>query len=109
VLPAGCVEITDAEAESIQAAQAAAQAAAQTALPNPTGFAQAVKTGLGGIVAANSIAVAYPLFFAAISSGEWADVQALILDAQSKAVINSTQYANIKAAATANNIPITLA
>ncbi|MFA6076365.1 MAG: hypothetical protein WC778_11110, partial [Negativicutes bacterium] len=45
--------------------------------PNPSGFIQAIKNGLGGIVAANSVAVAYPLFFAAVQEQHWPDVQAL--------------------------------
>lgn len=77
-------------------------------LPRIDGFIQSIKSGLGGIVAANSLAIRYPLFFAAVSSAQWPDVQALILDAQSKSVINPTQYAAIKSAAAANNIPVSL-
>lgn len=75
---------------------------------DPNGFAQAVKAALGGIVAANALAVAYPLFFSAVQSCVWADVQALVLDANAKAVITSAQYNAIKSAAAQFNIPITL-
>ena len=77
-------------------------------LPDITGFIQAIKTALGGIVGANALAVPYPLFFAAVTAGDWPDVQALVIDAQTKSVINYTQYAAIKAAASNFNIPINL-
>ena len=76
--------------------------------PNGPAFAQAVKTALGGILGANTLAVSYPLFFAAVQTGVWADVQAIILDANTKATINAAQYAAIKTAAGLSNIPITL-
>ena len=76
--------------------------------PSGAGFEQAIKTGVGGIVAANALARAYPLFFAAVQSGQWADVQALILDAQTTGAITPTQYAEFQAAATSFNIPVTL-
>jgi hypothetical protein len=72
------------------------------------GFAQACKAAAGGIVQANALAVAYPLFFDAVAQQQWSDVQALILDAQAKSVINAQQYAAFKAAAAAHNIPINL-
>ena len=99
-MPAGCNQISDAEYE--------ARPIPVVIVPDNAGFIQAVKTGLGGIVAANQLSVAYPLFFAAATSSDWADVQALVIDAQAKSAINSTQYAAIKSAAAANNIPITL-
>jgi len=77
-------------------------------IPNPTGFAQSVKTGMGGILAANALMEIYPAFFPAIQTGQWADVQTLILDAQTKGVLNSTQYAEIKQAASDNHIPVAL-
>ena len=77
-------------------------------MPNPEGFAQAIKTALGGIVGANALAVPYPLFFAAVQLSDWEGVQALIEDAQAEAVVNAAQYAAIKAAALTNNIPVTL-
>ena len=102
LLPTGCVAITDTEATALQAAKGAAL------LPNPEGFAQAIKTALGGIVGANALAVPYPLFFAAVQLSDWEGVQALIEDAQAEAVVNAAQYAAIKAAALTNNIPVTL-
>ena len=102
LLPTGCVAITDTEATALQAAKGAAL------LPNPEGFAQAIKTALCGIVGANALAVPYPLFFAAVQLSDWEGVQALIEDAQAEAVVNAAQYAAIKAAALANNIPVTL-
>lgn len=76
--------------------------------PDPNGFAQAVKTGLGCVVAANALAVAYPLFFAAVQDGMWADLQALVIDAKTKAVVTTAQYNAIKAATATFNIPVTL-
>ncbi len=76
--------------------------------PNSAGFEQAVKTALGGALAANSLAMSYPLFFPAVANGVWSDVQAFIIDANTKILITSTQYTAIKAAAAANYIPITL-
>lgn len=80
---------------------------APTPQPNSAGFISALKT-LWGIVECNTLSTAYPLFFAAISDNDWPNLQILILDAQSKNIINSTQYAAIKSAALANNIPVTL-
>lgn len=76
--------------------------------PNVQGFQDAIKTASGGIVGANALATAYPLLAPAIQQQVWPDVQALILDAHTKGVINATQYAAIQSAATANYIPITL-
>jgi hypothetical protein len=76
--------------------------------PNPSGFIQAIKNGLGGIVAANSVAVAYPLFFAAVQEQHWPDVQALLVDAKTKNLLTTQQYADIKTAAATFNIPVTL-
>ena len=72
--------------------------------PDVNGFIQAVKIGLGGIVAVNGLATIYPLFFPAVQSQNWADTQALLNDALSKSVITSTQKTAILAAATAFNI-----
>ena len=107
-LPAGSVSITDAQASTIQAAQQAAAIAAQAALPNPSGFIAAVKVAVGGIIGANTLMQAYPAFMPAIQAGDWIDVTALILDAKSKGVITSSQYAAMQAAAMANNVPLVL-
>ena len=108
LLPSGSTPINATRVSTIQSSIAAAAAAAQAALPNPTGFIEAVKVSLGGIVGANSLSVSYPLFFTTIQSGVWADAQALIVDALAKSVITSVQYASIKAAALQYNIPISL-
>ena len=108
LLPSGCILITDAEAQAIITANEAAQAAILAALPNSAGFTQAIKSELGGIVDVNALAVAYPLFFDAIATQQWSDVKALVLDAQSKNVINTNQYAAIKSAALSFNIPLEL-
>lgn len=105
LLPSGSTPINATQVSTIQSSIAAA---AQAALPNPTGFIEAVKVSLGGIVGANSLSVSYPLFFTTIQSGVWADAQALIVDALAKSVITSVQYASIKAAALQYNIPISL-
>ena len=106
--PQGMARITDALAAAIQAQQAAAQQDARAARPNPAAFGQAIKAGLGGIQGANALSVAYPLFFGAIQSYAWDDVQAMLADAKAKAFITSAQYAEIKAAAAQCNIPIAL-
>lgn len=107
-LPNGVTPITDEQAQAIRDTNAAAQAALNASLPNPTAFTQAIKECLGGIVATNALAVACPLLLPTITAGHWDDVQELIRDAQSKSILNTTQYAAIKAAATAFNIPINL-
>jgi len=73
--------------------------------PDIDGFIQAVKTGLGGIVAVNNLATLYPLFFPAVQAQNWADVNLLLADALSKSVISAAQKTAILAAATAFNIP----
>lgn len=74
-------------------------------IPDANSFVQSVKSAVGGIVSANSLAVAYPLFFTAVQSQQWADVQALVVDAKAKSVITTTQYDVIKSAAVTANIP----
>lgn len=100
LLPPGCVQMTDAEATIVIAAMSVS--------PDPVAFSQAVKSGVGGILAANALMVAYPAFFPAIETGQWNDLATLILDAQSKNVITSAQYAAMKTAAALYNIPVTL-
>ncbi|MFZ2405544.1 MAG: hypothetical protein WAW41_10435 [Methylobacter sp.] len=75
-------------------------------LADGLGFVQALKVTLGGIVQANALAVSYPLFFAAVQSGDWVGVQELIVDAKTKSLISTDQFAAIKAAALECNIPI---
>jgi hypothetical protein len=101
LLPQGCTAISDAQALANLTALAAA-------VPNGENFIQSVKTAVGGILAANALMTVYPAFFPAIQQQQWQDVQALIIDAHSKNVINDGQYAAIKAQAATNNIPVTL-
>ena len=112
-LPSGAVSITDAQAATVQASQAASAAAAAALLPNPQGFIAAVKSVFGGPVAILSLPPtvqnAITLCIAAINEGNWADVQAIIISQQ--AALNAANiaiYPAIKAAAASNNIPITL-
>ena len=77
-------------------------------IPQGDAFTQAIKTGLGGIVAANAIAKNEPLLEAALREQNWPDVTALVKDALANAVITQAQYDAIKAAAAAYNIPVTL-
>lgn len=97
-----------------EAAQRSGQEFAQSATlyvapaPDPAGFAQAVKVGMGGILAANALMVAYPAFFSAIQTQVWADIQSLVIDAKTKSAITAAQYDVIKTAAAQFNIPVTL-
>lgn len=79
-----------------------------TVAPDGAGFIQTVKTALGGIVAANALAVAYPLFYQTVQDQHWADVQTLIIDAKATGKITAAQYTAFKAAASSHNIPVTL-
>jgi len=108
LLPSGSVPITDNQANTIISAQQAAAAALAAKQLNKAGFVQALTTAFGGIVAANTYARTYPLFMPAVESLDWVNVQALIIDASNTGAITPTQYAAIKAAAAANNVPITL-
>lgn len=74
--------------------------------PDVDGFIQAVKVGLGGIVAVNSLATLYPLFFPAAQAQNWADVNLLLLDAKTKTVITLAQYNAILNLAVTYNIPL---
>lgn len=102
--PAGLIQVTPAEADTIRAAAIAAM----PPIPDPAAFEQSLKSAIGGILAANTLAVAYPLFFGSIQSQAWDDVQAMLVDAKAKSAITAAQYKAIKAAATQCNIPITL-
>ena len=104
LLPAGCTQLTLEEAEAIQAAAIAAL----PPVANVGQFVADIKTALNGIVGANALASRYPLFYPAIQGSDWADVQALLVDALTNNVLNATEYAAIKASAVANNIPVTL-
>lgn len=86
----------------------ASPAPVPTPQPNGPGFISAVKAALGGVLAANTLATLYPLFFPALQQGDWADVQAIIEAANTAGHLTSTQYAAVKSATVANNIPVTL-
>ena len=85
-----------------------AQKAEQGPTTNVPQFIADVKSALGGILGANKIAVAYPLFFAAVQALDWSDVQAIILDAKATSTITSDEYTAIKESTATNNIPIIL-
>lgn len=76
--------------------------------PNQKEFIKDIQFALGGIINANALAVAYPLFLGAIQNNDWDDVQILIIDAKNKSVITTDQYNSIKLVAAKNNIPISL-
>jgi hypothetical protein len=97
----GLVSITQVQADALRMPAPSAQ-------PDGQGFLQAIKIGLGGIVAVNTLLIAYPAFLSAIQLSEWLDVQSLLIDALSKTAITPIQYAAIKSAAATYNIPVTL-
>jgi len=76
--------------------------------PDVDGFVQAVKAVFGGIIAANAVLISYPAFLPAVHQQHWADLQTLIIDAKTTAVITLAQYDAIKTAAINFSIPITL-
>jgi hypothetical protein len=78
------------------------------AAPNVQGFKDDLKAAMGGAVAANLLARTYPLFYAALQEGVWADVQALILDAKATAVLSAAQYAAFQALAAKHALPVVL-
>lgn len=108
IWPQGMTLLTQAQADAVIAAQAAAAQAAAALLPDPNGFTSALKAAMGGIVGANALMISYPAFFPAVQQQDWVDVQALIIDANTTAKITSTQYIAFKAAATQFNIPVVL-
>ena len=76
--------------------------------PNVPGFVAALKNAMGGIVASNSLAKAYPLFYPALETGQFADAQALIIDAHTTGVLSDKQYAAFGQFAATYHLPITL-
>lgn len=103
-----CSLCTDDQAAQAQNIFAASSVVINAPSPDPIGFAQVIKTSLGGVVGANALMKLYPAFFPAVQTLQWADVQALILDAKANNIINSDQYAAFQSAASQYNIPITL-
>lgn len=106
--PQGMTQISHSEADAITSAHAAAAQAALAKFPDPAGFEQAIKSAVGGILGANALAVAYPLFFGALQDQAWDDVQSMLVDASDQSAITATQYEAIKAATAQFNIPLTL-
>ena len=83
---------------------------ADAAIPSPNRalFITAMTTALGGILAANNYAKAYPLFMPAFDAADWVNASAIIQNALATLVVTPTQYAAIKAAAVTYSIPLTL-
>lgn len=108
MLPEDCTPISDVEAATILTAQATANAAAAALRPNAPGFANALKTAVGGVVGANALARAYPLFYPALQEGNWADLQALIIDAHTAGVLSDAVYVGFAALARQYSIPVVL-
>ena len=109
----GMVKLTVAQVTAIYTAQATAQATAAALLPNPPPFIKVIKTALGGptgiLVLSPGIQSAISLSLAALSMGEWSDLQAYISSMKTALdAVNTNIYITIKAAATQYNIPITL-
>ena len=78
-----------------------------TLYPNAQGFMQALKSYLG-IIAANTLAVSYPLYFATIQEQDWDSLQVLTNDAKTKNIITQEQYVEIYNLANQFSIPINL-
>lgn len=83
---------------------------ADPVVPNPDaqGFFLGLKALFGGVISMNTVAKAYPTLVPDLLAGNWADLQAIILDAQAKAAINPAQYTAIKDLATQYFIPVVL-
>jgi hypothetical protein len=110
LLPATCVLITDDEAAQIESAFEAAQAAKSVLLPNPAAFIQACKTAIGltNIQTNQLLFATVQLAIDAMQQNQMADVQTIIVGAQTNNIITASQYTAIKTAAAQFNIPITL-
>ncbi len=88
----------------------AAKAAYEAPKPNGAGFEAQLKASVFvDFASRNALAKQYPLFVLAIRDANWADVQAAIVDANSKLLLTAAQYAGIKQAALDNHLPIVLA
>lgn len=83
---------------------------AATPVPNNGQFELDLMAAVGGLMGTNVVIQngPYPLLFAALEKGNWGDVQTMVIDANTRSIITPAQYTAIKAAATANNIPVTL-
>lgn len=107
-LPKGCEPITDDDAKALLAAKQKAAEDAMANAPKPDAFIDKLKAAMGGIIASNTLARAYPLFYPAVQQQIWPDVEALIIDAHSTAVLSDDQYAAFKQLALDSHLPITL-
>jgi len=76
--------------------------------PDVPGFISDLKAAMNGIVAANALAKAYPLFYPALDTGQFADAQALIIDAHATGVLSDLQYGAFQQLAAKHHLPITL-
>lgn len=76
--------------------------------PDVAGFINELKASMGGIIASNALAKAYPLFYPALQTGVWVDGQALIIDAKATAVLTAQQYAAFQALAAKYSLPLQL-
>lgn len=76
--------------------------------PDVTGFKNDLKVLIGPITEWNRLAKESPLFLRFLDANDWPIVQALIIDVKDRAVISTTLYNSIKAAAMNRNLPITL-
>jgi hypothetical protein len=87
---------------------AALIAASTPPSPNVEAFVEELKSAIGGIVASNALAKSYPLFYPALQVRNFADVQALIIDAHATRVLSDPQYAVFQQLAVKHRIPVTL-
>jgi hypothetical protein len=102
--PQGLTIATPAQLSAI----AAAQAAVIAAQVNLVGFETGLQSLFGGTVGWNTVLTKYPLIARALATSNWANIQALILDAHAKSIITPAQYSSIQGLVISNNIPITL-
>lgn len=108
LLPKSCINISSIDADKILIDNKTKKQDILDKQPNASKFIQDIKFNIGGIVEANNLARSYPLYFSAIQTEQWGDVEELTLDAKITKIINPVQYDGIKNAAIANNIPINL-
>ncbi len=103
-VPVTLKPITEDEFKALEKAHLDAAAA----LPNAYGFAVDIKSNLGGVVAVQSLYNSISLLIPSIQAMAWDEVEALLIDAKTKNIINATQYNAIKDASIKNNIPVKL-
>lgn len=83
-------------------------AALLPAIPDPGGFLVELKSAVGGVVQANQLSRAYPLFQTAVQQRMFTDVSALVVDAKNTQVLSQQQYDTIKQLATKYRLPLVL-